>query len=205
MDASAFQETLNKIEGVINSKVVVEGDEITEIHILASNARSPKQIVRDVESILYAQYDYKIDRNRISVAAIQTDDFTAIKRVRLSGVSLTSQDNTVECSVKLLYEDKEYSINEIGINTAVNRKKIVASATIKAVEQILGQAYMFDVQDVIINSSNNVNVATVIVNVVLNGNEETLVGSAIVKKDANETIAKAALDAINRRIQKITL
>lgn len=39
----------------------------------------------------------------------------------------------------------------------------------------------------------------------LGGNEETLVGSAIIKKDINETIAKATLDAINRRIQRITL
>ncbi len=33
-------------------------------------------------------------------------------------------------------------------------------------------------------------------------NEETLVGSSIVKNDIYESIAKATLDAINRRMQK---
>ncbi|CDF59117.1 hypothetical protein TCEL_02185 [Thermobrachium celere DSM 8682] len=36
------------------------------------------------------------------------------------------------------------------------------------------------------------------------GTEEVLVGSALVKNDLNETIARATLDAINRVIQKIT-
>lgn len=205
MDINAIQEILNKIEGVINSKVVAEKEEIQEIHILANNIRSPKQIARDIESTLYAQFNYRIDKNKISIAAIQSEDCVVIKRIRLSGVSVISKDNVIECSVNLSYDEKEYSTKEVGINTAANRKKIVAAATVKTVEQILGQAYIFDVQDVIINSSNNINIATVLVNVMLGGNEETLVGSAIIKKDINETIAKAALDAINRRIQRITL
>ncbi|MCX7884078.1 MAG: hypothetical protein N2448_03495 [Caloramator sp.] len=205
MDINMIQGSLNKIEGIINSKVVLEGDEITEVHILANNIRSPKQIVRDVESILYTQFDYKIDKNKISIAAIQSEDYIVLKRIRLSGVSVISKDNVIECSVSLFYDENEYSTKEIGINTAANRKKIVAIATVKTVEQILGQAYIFDIQDVIINSSNNTNIATVLVNAMLDGNEETLVGSAIIKKDINETIAKATLDAINRRIQRITL
>ena len=39
---------------------------------------------------------------------------------------------------------------------------------------------------------------------VINETEETMVGSAIVKNDSNEAIAKATLAAINRRVQKKT-
>jgi hypothetical protein len=37
---------------------------------------------------------------------------------------------------------------------------------------------------------------------VIGDNEEVMVGSAIVKNDINEAIAKATLDAVNRRVQR---
>ncbi|GFR36043.1 hypothetical protein [Thermobrachium celere] len=204
MDVLAVQDTINKIEGVIRSKVVKENGEITEIHVLANNSKSPKQVLRDIESALYAMYDLKIDRNKISIASIQSEDVISTKRVKFNSVQLKNQLNTLECSVSLIYDDNEYKVEDVAINTSINKKKLVSKTTLKAVESILGQEYIFDVQDVLINTSNDISVVTVIVNALLYGTEEVLVGSALVKNDLNETIARATLDAINRVIQKIT-
>lgn len=204
MDVLAVQDTINKIEGVIRSKVVKENGEITEIHVLANNSKSPKQVSRDIESALYAMYDLKIDRNKISIASIQSEDVISTKRVKFNSVQLKNQLNTLECSVSLIYDDNEYKVEDVAINTSINKKKLVSKTTLKAVESILGQEYIFDVQDVLINTSNDISVVTVIVNALLYGTEEVLVGSALVKNDLNETIARATLDAINRVIQKIT-
>ncbi|CDF59026.1 hypothetical protein [Thermobrachium celere] len=204
MDVLAVQDTINKIEGVIRSKVVKENGEITEVHVLANNSKSPKQVLRDIESALYAMYDLKIDRNKISIASIQSEDVISTKRVKFNSVQLKNQLNTLECSVSLIYDDNEYKVEDVAINTSINKKKLVSKTTLKAVESILGQEYIFDVQDVLINTSNDISVVTVIVNALLYGTEEVLVGSALVKNDLNETIARATLDAINRVIQKIT-
>ncbi len=204
MDVLAIQDVINKIEGVIKSKVVKENNEISEIHILANTLKSPKQILRDIESALYAMFDIKIDRNKISIAAIQSEDVISNKRVKFNSVQLKNQLNTLECSVTLMYDDNEYTVEDVAINTSINKKKLVSKTTLKAVETILGQEYIFDVQDVLINTSNDISVVTVIVNALLYGTEEVLVGSALVKNDVNETIARATLDAINRVIQKIT-
>ncbi|WP_291964039.1 hypothetical protein [Caloramator sp.] len=204
MDVLAIQDVINKIEGVIKSKVVKENNEISEVHILANTLKSPKQILRDIESALYAMFDIKIDRNKISIAAIQSEDVISNKRVKFNSVQLKNQLNTLECSVTLMYDDNEYTVEDVAINTSINKKKLVSKTTLKAVETILGQEYIFDVQDVLINTSNDISVVTVIVNALLYGTEEVLVGSALVKNDVNETIARATLDAINRVIQKIT-
>ena len=82
MDFGNFQEVINKIDGIINSKVVVDKNNITELHILANNLRAPKQIVRDIESILLATFDYRIDRKKISIAQIQTDDQEKLRRIK---------------------------------------------------------------------------------------------------------------------------
>ena len=167
MDFLAFQGTINKIEGVISSKVVVNNNELTELHVLANNIRSPKQIVRDIETAIITIYDYKIDRKLISVAQIETEYDERLKRIKFDGITLTTNDNTAECTVTLIYEEAEYSVSQIGIKTMANKRKIVADTTIKVVEKILGQAALFDIQDVHIHSSGNITYVTVLVNMIL--------------------------------------
>lgn len=202
MDILVIQETINRIDGVINTKVVSENDNIQEVHILANNLRAPKQIVRDIESSLLASFDYRIDRKVISIAQIQTDENKVIKRIKYDGISMNTSGNIVECSVRLVYEEQEYSVLQTAIKTADNKRKIVAASTIKVVEAILGHASLFDIQDVLVNTSRNTTIVSVIVNMVIGDNEEVMVGSAIVKNDINEAIAKATLDAVNRRVQR---
>lgn len=204
MDFNIFEEMINKINGVISTKIIHQDNEIQEMHILANSLRAPKQIVRDIESILLTSFDYRIDRKVISIAQIETDDCDPIKRIKFGGISLDVQGNMVECKVKLIYEEEEFYVTQVGIKTAANRKKIVAKATIDAVEKILGQTFIFDVQDVISTTNRDITFISVLVNMVINESEETMVGSAIVRNDINETIAKATLAAINRRVQKNT-
>ena len=47
---------------------------VEEIHVLTNLERTPKQIVRDVESALVARFNLKVDHKRISVAQIIPDD-----------------------------------------------------------------------------------------------------------------------------------
>lgn len=203
MDFASLKNMIAKIDGVINVKVVTENDEISEVHILSNNLRAPKQIVRDIESSLLAAFDYRIDRKVISIAQIQTEDNNeALRRVRYSGIDLKTEGNALECIVTLLHDGEEFGETITGIKTAANRRKIVADATIRTIEKILGQAYLFNIEDVIVSTSRDINFVSVLVNMVLNENEQTMVGSAIVKQDINEAIAKATLDAVNRRIQK---
>lgn len=201
MKFSSFYEVITKIDGVSHVKIVSEDDNLQEIHILASTSRAPKQIVRDIESALLAVFDYRIDRKIISVAQIDLGESKGIKRIKLDGISFETGDNNIDCSVKLNYEGEEYCSNKTAIKTALNRKKVVAKATIAAVEKILGQSYVFDIQDVIISTSRDTTFVSVVVNMVINENEETMVGAAVVKNDINEAVAKATLDAVNRRIQ----
>ena len=204
MDFDIFQEMINKINGVISTKIVHQDNDIQEMHILANTLRAPKQIVRDIESILLTSFDYRIDRKVISIAQIETDDCDPIKRIKLGGISLDVQANSLECKVKLIYEEEEFFVSQVGIKTAANRKRIVAKATIDTIERILGQAFIFDVQDVITTVNRDITFISVLVNMVINETEETMVGSAIVRNDVNEAIAKATLAAINRRVQKNT-
>lgn len=203
MNFSEIQGVINKISGIISSKLTVENDDLSEVHILANNSRSPKQIVRDIESSILASFDYRIDRKIISIAQIQSEENENYRRIKYGGISVNTFDNTIECSVKLIYEEVEFSNVQVGIKTASNRKKIVADTTMKTVEKILGKESIFEIEDVMLYSKNEVNFVTVLVNLICCGPEETLVGSVIIGSDTNEAIVKATLDAINRRVEII--
>jgi hypothetical protein len=201
MNFSSFYEVINKIDGVTHVKLIYDNDNLQEMHILASTLRWPKQIVRDVESALLAVFDYRIDRKVISIAQIDTGDYKGIKRIRYEGISVETKDQRVECKIRLNYEDEEYLAYESAVKTALNRRKVVAKATVLAVEKILGQSSIFDIQDVLVSTSRDITFVTIIVNMIMDDNEEAMIGAAIVKNDIDEAIAKATLDAVNRRIQ----
>jgi hypothetical protein len=203
MNFSEFQSVINKINGVISSKLTIENDMLSEVHILSNITRSPKQIVRDIESSILASFDYRIDRKIISIAQIEAEETEVNRRIKYGGISVNSFDNTIECSVRLIHDEEEYVNSLVGIKTAMNRKKIIAETTIKAIEKIIGKDSIFEIHDVMMNSKNEINFVTVLVNFVCNGPEETLVGSVIVGSDTNEAIAKATLDAVNRKVEII--
>lgn len=203
MEVSQFEDIINKIDGIIKSKIIIENDEIIEIHVLASNSRSAKQFSRDIESAILAAFNYRIDRKVISIAQIEMDVANDSKRIKLDGISYNTLDFSAEYTVKLAYEDKNYEVTKTGIRTSSKRKKLIAEATLNAVEKALGRGCMFDVQDVIEITRGEVTFINVLVNMLEDGKEEFLIGSAQVKNDENEAIAKAALDAVNRRIQKL--
>lgn len=202
MDFLALQDIINKIEGVLNAKIIAEENEIIELHILANNLRAAKQIVRDIESSLIAAFDYRIDRRVISIAQIDTDDTKNVRRIKFDGVALSTFGDQVDCTVKLIHNDEEFSSCQSAIKTENNKRKVVAISTIRTVEELLGKSLSFDVQDVFVQSSKDTTFATVLVNIINKGREEIMIGTALVNNDINEAIVKAALDAVNRRIER---
>jgi hypothetical protein len=63
--AEAAIRALRDVEG---ASVQAEGDEIREIHILTRSNRPPKQIVRDVQTVLLTSFSRSIDYRVVSVA-----------------------------------------------------------------------------------------------------------------------------------------
>lgn len=205
MELNAIQDFLNQIDGIEYCKVIGNEDEILEIHVLSDNSRSPKQIARDIETAIMTKFDIRIDRKIISIVQFKGGDSGIASRIRYLSVSTLSQNNTVDVEVKLLYEEKEYSSQLVGVNTALNKNRLVAEATLKTVEEILGQAFIIYPNDVTVKELSDYTVATVVVTLKVSYMEEVLVGSAIVRNDLNESIVRATLDAINRRIRGIRL
>ncbi|MEQ1833764.1 MAG: hypothetical protein ABL977_11970, partial [Candidatus Eisenbacteria bacterium] len=69
--AEAAIRRLRDVDGV---SVQAEGDELTEIHVVSSSARSPKQVVRDVQAMLRTELGVAIDHRIVSVALVRATE-----------------------------------------------------------------------------------------------------------------------------------
>ncbi len=57
-----IEKNLEQIESIISSKFVLGQDgKIIELHIVSNGERNPKQLSRDIQSVLIATYDIAID------------------------------------------------------------------------------------------------------------------------------------------------
>jgi hypothetical protein len=189
---------------VISSKIIIgEANQIEEIHIVSNGIRNPKQIARDVESVLLANFDYKIDHRKISIAQLDDIDIRKIKpRLKLNGISKETSGNKANVKVSILKADEEFIASKSGINSNRNIERMLAESTVMAVEDSLGINDLFIVEDIRNLMIASVQVVVVLVSSLINGQEIILSGSSVVKNDYYLSVAKATLDSINRFLTK---
>lgn len=68
-DPIKAEDLIRSLTGVLSARVVTNhADQVEEVHVLTTEAVSPKQTVRNVESALQAHFEIDVDHRKISVA-----------------------------------------------------------------------------------------------------------------------------------------
>lgn len=174
-----------------------------EIHVLADGSRSPKQVVRDIESAVLVKMGITLDHKRISVAQLGADEKNLplhdlrLRLLRI-GYSNSGGESIVSISVTLDEEVFEATASGPGLNQ--NRLQLTARATLTAIEQYLGIQNLFVLLDIKKMNITNQEAIIVAVSFFQNSREEILLGAAMNTGDDLNGAAKAILDAINRRL-----
>ena len=181
-----------------------DAEEIEEIHILANTSRNAKQIVRDVQSALFAAYGIRIDHRIVSVAQMALDMSGKPKapaRVRYKGMGYEETDEKCAIRVTLEYNGMNYS-GEVAYPSAkaeAYRLRMIAQATLDAIGEVLGSYVVYSLLDV-----QKVTIAGVPLVVALLETEDhrILSGSACRLVQEMQSVVRATLDAINRNLEK---
>lgn len=205
---ASYEQAIKQIRSVLGARIKASAEgEIEEIHVLADSNRNPKQIVRDVESILVTQFEAEIDHKKVSVVQIEDkDEDEAIRpaqeaiRPKLASVTIRTVQARAEVKVELLVGEKILEGIAQGPSSSYNKRRLFAEATIQALTSLILDKLIFVTEDVNITSLGKHQVAEVAITLINSTGEQTLVGCAIVKSDEREAIVRATLDAINRKL-----
>jgi len=200
-DWKTIEEAIRSIEGVINVKVVGD-EEIKEIHVLSKPSKSPKLLARDIETLLQARFSLDIDHKKISIVAFDLEEEKKESWLRpvLWGLSWKKNPQTFQVEVEIKIADKLYQ--GIATGSASNPRNyysLVAQATLECLNQGMGNI-MFVPRGVLVQHLGDLEVALAFVDCDIPRREETLVGATIVKEDVYQAVARATLDAVNRKL-----
>jgi hypothetical protein len=217
------EQTLVGLRDVHSASIVADPNGvILEVHVVATDGRSPKQIVRDVESMLVARLGIQIDHRKISVAQIGeggapgpvpvereapaavegTFLWPSERRIRFVGVSVAQSQLKAEARVELALDGVNTVALESGADSPDSVLRIVAAATLKAVQQFFEGDQVFSLSAVEEASIGGKAVVVVSVVSLSDGREKTLVGSCPVSRDVTRATALATLDAVNRFLRR---
>lgn len=215
ISAISYVEYINKLPGVISSDVVLEGDNICEVHILSDASRMPKQVVRDVQSIFHARFHVSIDHKIISIAQIDipsakssvasyaSDPLTSSLfhqgRLAIEEIDIFKRQVETEIKIVLSSRDSHFVSAESCSNDKTDYYRTLVQATLGAVAQAIGNNSCFTVLDVRLSEIANEPAVLVCVSCSFDsGKSKRFCGSAFVTDDRETAVVKATLDAINR-------
>ena len=198
---------LTCLPGVQKARVVInDWGAIEEIHILTGLSRNPKQIVRDVESALKAQWNITIDRRKVSVAQIQARLPGPPARLRYSGLEIRTDAKEFKNFITVtlerqLDEESAVFVGKAHSNASEYATLLgIAKATCLAVNMTLDPSNSFFPDDVHVMTIGSYSAVIVLLNLLTpRRNHEELLGAALVRK-VRESCVRATLDAMNRRL-----
>ena len=200
LDARTMESAINKIRGVYAAQVVISDDSVEEIHVIASPLRKPKQVVRDIESMLLVNFGVRVDYRRISLVQMQEERlFQAEGRPRLVAVrSIEGPNRRAEVELEKdghLFVGAAHSSGE-----DIELIRLVSMATIEAMGQVLGERVVYRIDDVESIMIKNIPAIVVVVTLDFQTSQETLLGICMVRNEPADAAARATLNAVNRRL-----
>lgn len=205
-----LEESISKLESVDAARIVSDSGRIAEVHIIAAGDKPAKQVVRDVQSLAMARYGTQIDRRVISVVHITADRIPGYgegdaSRVQLVDISEQPSGTRTTHKVTLRFSDQDHTGSATGPAVPSARLRLIGEATIDAIEQTFDKIppIALDAISVMPVGSQSVT-AAVIVAAGLGGREDLTVGSALVSGDEAESAVRAVLDALNRRLARLS-
>lgn len=207
-----FELDLTKVPGVKSARVVGD-DEPSEIHIVASSERSPKQLVRDVQSLAKAGYKLAIDHRIVSVVQLEeapnqsgNGSKPPRKRPLISYIIVVNDayGRRVDLGVEWPDGSTSGSVSQLGESKQA-RARAGAEVMVQAInEKLKDRAISVDVDQVyLVGGPDSTELITVRVHIHEGGSNQILVGSANSDGDVVSGGARAILHALNRKLSEV--
>lgn len=210
--AEELEHALCQIPGIKAARIILDHrrQAISEIHVLALPTKSPKQLVRDIESALIAEFGVEVDHKKVSIAQLgheamaSPDEPPSGPRPRIVSINQEVQGVRAKVTVGLEIDEDIYIGEAAGPASQTSRGRLVSEACMDAVMQFLPDSFGFALEDVAVLPMGREQVAVACVTLVSPIGEQPFAGSAVVRTNANDSIVRATLDALNRRLGSLT-
>ena len=209
------EQLLRSVEGVDSLKIVPDHHgAIDEIHVLSSSGLGAKQIVRNIESALLAQFGLQIDHRKISIAQVREQDLPRLpldseaepdpepprpRRIIMRGFHVDRRaGERVLCRVQLGDEDETYEGQAQGPDYAKARLEVAAQAVLNALSKATRGGSTFAIEGVSQIDLFGRRLVVALVHASAGRATLSLPGIAEINDSVEEAVVLACLSATNR-------
>ena len=199
---TSWQELLCQIDGVYSVYIAWgEGDAPSEIHVLASDRKPPKAIIRDIQSALAAAFHVQVDYRIISVAQIPPPMLPGGSlRLKHDGLSVTTHGTHVEVQVSLAFCNDVKTGQGVCTTAPASRARGVAQATLGAIAGVTGAPERYELMSIEAAAAGGQPVWLAVIHDL--HTDRRLLGSAFAAPDADSAAVRAVLNALNRQLEQ---
>ncbi|HVE64122.1 MAG TPA: hypothetical protein VNB94_10000 [Mycobacteriales bacterium] len=203
-----LEATIGRLPGVQAARVVTDGAAApTEIHVLSDRGKSPKALVRDIQSVAMAQFDLELDHRIVSIVQFDDDETpqaetqgTSTVRVLVAGVTANTAGLHASATVTLACNGQLYDGTATAPATPSSRIRLIGRATLAAAMQLFPLAAA-DLEHAQVSHVGGREVAICVIQLLTADGESMLTGSALVRGDQADAVVRAVLDGLNRRLR----
>lgn len=224
-----IERLLTELEGVGSLKIVPDGHGgIDEVHVLSASDLSPKQIVRNIESALLAEFGLQIDHRKISIAQTRAPEISPAQVMQaqklLEEEEAAFEASTPEpaapppplrtilkdihmerlagrefsCRVEITREGETYVGEAEGPDFERSRMEVAAAACLEALLQSTSSDVHLSLQGVSLMQSLGRTFVVIAVGAGIGRRAQSLSGIATVDDSVEEAAVLAGLMATNR-------
>jgi len=149
-------------------------------------------------------HDGAADEQTVDVRADSTTDqateLAGHPRPALTSITVSTSEGESHVTVDLIVDGHIFSGKASGPGAPAHRPRIVAGATLNALSELLGMPAQIESAQIVEAGIREVAV-TVLTIAIARFGDQTLCGSAIVRGDSEDAVARSVLAALNRRLQ----
>lgn len=124
-------------------------------------------------------------------------------RILIQRMQLVSAGLGVTTSVSLSWLGEAYLGESSAAATPSSVHRSVATATLRALEDVVGTAARFELEQLEINQLGPDRAVVVVVSMLTKLGSERLTGVSVVREDVRQAVIRATLDALNRRLESL--
>lgn len=198
-----LEEALLKIPQVRKAQVIGTGDKgPREIHLVTTSARSPKQTVRDVQSLATAAFGIRIDHRIVSVVQLEDRGVDASQRVVVERVASGTRSGSEWVEVELRWPDDVTAEGTAPAgNSRESRAKAAATAALDCLDKALGaRRATVELDNIVLHKMGQMDWVLVHCTYYDKRGSTRVMGSALILDDLVTAAARALLDALNRKL-----
>jgi hypothetical protein len=165
------------------------------------------QVATKVGRLLREQFGLGVDADQVQLiedaAVPELPVQPNARRPVISRMQLVSSGLDVTATVSLSFRDETVRGESTGTATQSGVHRAVATAALRAIEQLVDAKARFEVDQVEVTPLGRDRTVLVSVTMVSGTGTDRLTGSAVVREDVRQATIRAALDAVNRRLEPL--